>query len=125
MSDSSAGRGRMRVLTNKGWWAALTIALAVSPILYILWPSVWANDVPALITEISPGRHPVYHVELTEPLPPDALNRKFKGGLWFPDLGRVLEGAKVGEPVTCRIRQVHGLREMAIGPQTKITHCWR
>lgn len=114
---------------NKAAWAALTIAVAVSPIIYLPWPSVWADDVPAVISEInSPGRHEYYRVELTEPLPSDALNPTFDGGLWFPDRSVVpeeLEGARVGEPVTCHVRQVNGLHEMAIGPQTKITSCWR
>jgi hypothetical protein len=129
MSVSGTGSGYMRVLMNKGVWAALAIILTISPILYILSPSVWADDVGAMITEISPSRYPYYSVELTEPLPQDALNPKFEKGLWFPDvsLGRYqgLEGARVGEPITCHIRQVHGLNEMAIGPQTEITRCWR
>jgi hypothetical protein len=139
MSSSSPARRRLPVPAAKTVTVVLLTVTAIvllSPIGYlayaVYWIHVWEGDVPSVIEEIhSPGRSPYYTVELNEQLPPDALDPDFDGrATWFPHWNKTalpeLKDARVGESVTCHVRQTYQAnRDFDRGPQTKITHCWR
>ena len=125
MSDTGSTRGRpaSRALKITLLILAALVLLPVGCVSYALFHTdVWEGDLPAVIRRVDPEISPDYSVDLAAPLPADALEPDADGGLVFG----MLEGAEVGEPVTCRVRQTYQANtNIGSGPQTEIVRCWR
>jgi hypothetical protein len=110
---------------------AALVLLPVGCVSYVLFHTdVWEGDMPAVIRWVEPGFYLDYGVSFTAPLPADALNPDAPdaggGSVWPSEPSRVLEGAEVGEPVTCRVRQTYQVNtNIGSGPRTEIVRCWR
>jgi hypothetical protein len=107
--------------------AAACVLIPIGTIAYqAFWPHTWDGDVPAVVSYVN-GSYvsgsfvsDYYSVRFVGSLPADALRPDVDDGV----VSEMLEGARLGEPVTCHVRQTY-LGAKIAGPQTKITHCWR
>lgn len=128
MTGSGAATGPLTVPTAKIVCSLVVAAFVLIPVgLYVYlmhWEHRWDGDVPAVVANVHDrGTAPFYTVEFPGALPTDAMH---------PDLdhdevvSEMLARAGRGERVTCHVQQTYVAgRDMAIGPRTTVTHCWR
>lgn len=102
------------------WVLAALVVLPAGCLAYALFHTErWEGDVPAVVTELD-GAY--YDVDLTAPLPADALTTGADGGLVFERAGDL----RVGDPVTCRVVQTYTVNtDIGQGPQSEIESCRR
>jgi hypothetical protein len=123
MSRSDTRTSPKRFWLDTATVVVLAVAAAVLiPVILVavaFSPKVWQGDVAAVVDQIDASGG--YRVTYTERFPADAPDRDPTYDT--ASVSSVLEGVRLGDRVTCRVRQEY--RPMsAYGTLTTVTRCW-